>query len=574
MASISFHVTPAKLRLGESATLQWDIEGVQAIYLDGQGVTGHESRTVWPAATISYHLHIVLQDNTVTNRTVTVEVEGAPVSDGVVTRPATVALSPANQARLRQYPRPPRDNGRGLHFHLDLRDESIAKSVARLQYINATWTLIYAQDELQAKRAAQACWAAGIMPVVRIGKKIDEGFDAVEYVKALNSVGAPPYIQIYNEPGDRREWIEDRPSNYQAVFASRWVGHAIAVYEAGGYPGFQVMGKSELDAVFAAVAARGRHDIWERAFFVTHNYGGNHPPAYPYPGGRTAMDDQLTVLSFLAFAFWMQAHLGFVLPIIGGEGGWQYGNHDDQHYPKILQPLHAHYHHALFDWFRSGVLANGEPLPDYLFSVTPWILGGWHTSESWWESVEGTHTETIEAVRRLPPFLRQFSWERDPQGPIIAPPPPDEEEEGGDPPPAPPDPVPDWDPLLDQLGVRVQRATVSPAWRLVKAVYRDHTQSGNRHHVDLVARRADGTPAPGVQFVVDWVGRLPHENPGFVTTDGNGRGNYPIYNNLHPEYKDGTNFAALVNAPGDRVDGMGLPNKHHVSYELTYQFGP
>ena len=90
------------------------------------------------------------------------------------TRPPTVVLTADNIARLRSFPRPANDNGRGLHFSIDLRDDSIAWTVDNLRSIDARWTLIYAQDELQAGRAARACWNAGIMPVVRIGKKINE----------------------------------------------------------------------------------------------------------------------------------------------------------------------------------------------------------------------------------------------------------------------------------------------------------------------------------------------------------------------------------------------------------------
>ena len=101
------------------------------------------------------------------------------------TRPPTVTLTAENIERLKTFRRPPGDNGIGLHFHLDLRDEFITSTVARLQSIRATWTMIYAQDELQARRAAQACAAVGIMPVVRIGKLIDEPFDSEPFVEAL-----------------------------------------------------------------------------------------------------------------------------------------------------------------------------------------------------------------------------------------------------------------------------------------------------------------------------------------------------------------------------------------------------
>ena len=174
-------------------------------------------------------------------------------------------------------------------------------------------------------------------------------------------------------------------------------------------PVLQVLEKEELDAAIDAVAEIKRTDIWERAFFCLHNYGANHPPIYPYDIGKTVFDDFYGVLSFLAFAKWMQERIGFVLPIIGGEGGWQFGQDQDNRYPKAEQPYHAQYHKEMFDWFRTGLLSNGETLPDYLFSVTPWIAAGWG-ADDWWGGALGTKTETIAAVQAIPPFVRRFSW--------------------------------------------------------------------------------------------------------------------------------------------------------------------
>ena len=101
------------------------------------------------------------------------------------------------------------------------------------------------------------------------------------------------------------------------VFARNWATQAAAVVDAGGYPGLQVLDKEELDAAIDAVTEIKRTDIWERAFFCLHNYGANHPPIYPYDINKTVFDDFYGVLSFLAFAKWMQERIGFVLPIIG-----------------------------------------------------------------------------------------------------------------------------------------------------------------------------------------------------------------------------------------------------------------
>lgn len=423
-------MTPGAVVAGQAVTLRWDFAGVRAITVLGPSMTGQGSLTFVPASTGRYTLHVTLDDGSTLESHATVVVEEAapgpppldppphpdpiPLPDPrptppVGSRPPTVVLTADNIAHLRSFPRPANDNGRGLHFSIDLRDESIAWTVDKLRSIAACWTLIYAQDELQAARAARACWNAGILPIVRIGTKINEPCDARPYVQALKTIGAPAYIQIFNEPGDNREWSGAVPADWRALFGQNWARQAAAVADAGGYPGLQVLEKEELDAAIEAVAGINRNDIWKQAFFCIHNYGANHPPAYPYDRGLTVFDDFYGVLSFLAFAQWMQERIGFVLPIIGGEGGWQFGQDQDKRYPKAEQPYHAQYHREVFEWFRTGLLSNGEPLPDYLFSVTPWIAAGWG-ADDWWGGVLGTKTETIAAVQAIPPFVRKFSW--------------------------------------------------------------------------------------------------------------------------------------------------------------------
>ena len=159
---------------------------------------------------------------------------------------------------------------------------------------------------------------------------------------------------------------------------------------------------------------QGNDDLWKRAFFVQHNYAENHPPAYPYDErnqrdapGQTILDDTLGVLSFLAYGAWMKERLGFVLPIIGGEGGWLYGAEKDLRYPKIESALHAQFHKEMFEWLRTGVISNGEPLPDYLFSITPWIAGSWtYIAQNWWGNASALTASSRTLSRPCSPFRR------------------------------------------------------------------------------------------------------------------------------------------------------------------------
>ena len=547
----SFTANPQLVVVGQSSLLTWSVTNAKSVTLDGVSVASSGMLTVTPAQTKTYTLRITSNDNTTQDSNVTVTVAGQLPSGA--TRPPTVVLSAENIAHLKTFPRPANDNGRGLHYNIDLRDATNVRTISHLQSIGVKWTMVYAQDELQAGRVAKTCWTAGIMPIIRIGKRVDEYFDPMAYVNQLKANGTPLYIQIYNEPGDDREWRTwPGATNWARIFAGRWANAAIQIADAGGHPGLQILGREEFDAAVDAVQANNRADIWQHAFFSLHNYGANHPPAYPYDDrnqqdhpGATILDDDISILSFLEIATWMKERIGFVLPIIGGEGGWEFGSNEDNRYPKCEQPYHAQYHKEAFDWFRTRVISNGEPLPDYLFSVAPWIEGGWG-ADDWWGGPLGDKTETIQAIQAIPAFVRKFSWD-DPYPPLV------------------------WDVRLDTLGVNVERAVSNPAWRLVSAIYQDETESGLNHNVYFKALNADGTPAANVTFAIDFIGRNPSEPVPTATTDENGETNSPIWATMHPELKDGPYFAFVQNEASDTVRGMGLPANRHVNFLLTYQ---
>ncbi len=623
--TVSFTATPTAIVAGQSATLAWQTQGANQVLLDGAVVAANDTRAVSPATTTTYTLRLVLPDNTTQDTTATTTVS-APVPQP--TRPPTVTLTMENLARLKTFPRPANDNGRGLHFNIDLRDETIQRTVGHLVSIGCKWTLIFAPDENQAARSAKACWDAGIMPIVRIGRKVDESFDPILFLNALKAQNIPPYVQIFNEPGDNREWKSGQtPANWMSVFAGKWAQNAAAIYDAGGYPGIQVLGREELVAAVNAVRAINRMEIFERAVFILHNYGANHPPAYPYDArnqqdnpGATIFDDDVAALCLLEYAQWMQDSIGYVLPIIGGEGGWEFGAENDRRYPKAEQPYHAHFHADVFDWFRTGIVANGEPLPDYLFSITPWIEGGWGMDD-WWGG-GGDKTETINAVSALPPFVRQFSWDKGELYFNILPHAISVGESAtlewraenaatvtldgtsvsvsGTRVITPtqttiytlhvvfPDGTckdlmtrivvlqvvpPEWDPRLDPLGVKLTRDKTPSAWRLVAAKYQDPNESNNDHDVFFTMLNANGTPAAGVRCVVDWINRDPQDTPAVVVTDAQGQARSALWAILHPDKKDGPYFVYVKDVPCDQVSGMGLPMNYHVNYLLTFKRG-
>lgn len=57
--AISFRADQTSVGSGQCTVLRWDVDNVKAVYLDGAGVAGHDSRQVCPSRTRTYNLRVV-----------------------------------------------------------------------------------------------------------------------------------------------------------------------------------------------------------------------------------------------------------------------------------------------------------------------------------------------------------------------------------------------------------------------------------------------------------------------------------------------------------------------------------
>lgn len=329
--------------------------------------------------------------------------EGTPALEPTPTpwRLELVELPPLS---LQDWPRPADDNGLGIHFLAKAyyKDEELDLNIWRMKTMGMKWALVIYGDEIQLRKAAIKFRDAGITVVWRRwGRPYERLFDLGRDVQILQEVGMPPYIQLYNEPDLSAEW--DGREIDQERFIRNLLRAAAQVYNAGGYVGLQFLDERWLVAALKEMKARGGEAIFGRMFFVPHPYGLNHPPSYT--------EECNSVLGFRCWAPFFEQEIGFVPPMIAGEGGWKYHATDDSRFPMIDDQLHAQYHKELFEWFRTGVLSDGQPLPDYLFAFCPWLLSDKMEDSAWFDSFAGDHTLTIEAVKSIPPFRRRFSWE-------------------------------------------------------------------------------------------------------------------------------------------------------------------
>lgn len=307
-------------------------------------------------------------------------------------------------AWLGAWPRPENDNGRGMHFlRTHQFDEfETQKQVDRMRLLGVRWTLVNYANRYQLARSEPIFRQAGIMVVWRPFVRPYERYDSwANDVKFLRSRGVPPYVQLYNEPSLAQEW--DAHPIDRELFLSNLLPAVRQVYDAGGYVGLQFLDPDWLRLTLRRMKERGMEDVFDRLFFVPHPYGLNHPPEYD--------EDINGVLGFREFAKVFEEEIGFVPVMIAGEGGWRPGERQDSRYPTIDESLHRDYHLAVFDWFRTGRLSNGELLPDYLFAFCPWLISDPQDPAAWFDSDSGDRTLTVEAVKAMPSFRRKFSWE-------------------------------------------------------------------------------------------------------------------------------------------------------------------
>lgn len=334
---------------------------------------------------------------------------------------------------LPEWPRPRGDNGLGLHYvptgyfgedggyMLDL-----LLRYHMVEELDMRWVTVYFKDEVQLRRIAQAIQESGMVGVFRYDLVPYQPYPAhviEQHLNILREYGLPPYLQLYNEPTVGQEWREQAQD--LDLYRRNFIAAADEVYRQGGYVGFQDVDIASLRALLGSIKAQDKAYLFDVAFFVPHCYGSNHPPAYPYdersqadrPGITIYDDYQVSVLCFLKFAQVWQEEAGFVPPMVMGEGGWATNILEDGRYPRVTMQNHADWHREMFDWFRTGQLSNGQPLPDYLFAVTPWLVYAdtqmWVEENAWFYSrLTGTKYETVEQIRAMPTFERKFNWER------------------------------------------------------------------------------------------------------------------------------------------------------------------
>lgn len=336
----------------------------------------------------------------------TIAATGTPTATVTPAPPPVLPLrDDLEPMELQDFPRPANDNGLGIHFTAGgYYDEAeLDKQIARMKELHLKWATVVYTDENHLEIAARKFSEAGIFVVWRKTLKPYQKYFAWQRdIDIIKKYRLPPYMQLYNEAELDIEWDDQTPD--RDLYIRNLLTTAKDVYNAGGYPGIQILDEDWLREFINQVYERKGEALFKRMFFVPHAYGVNHPPNYE--------QDITGVLGFRAYATIFFKRLGFVPPFIIGEGGWKIDSAEDNRFPVVNDELHRDYTLAVYDWFRTGTLSNGSKLPDYLFAFNMWMIAGGDEAGAWYDSFKGDRTLTIEAVKKIPPFVRKFSWDK------------------------------------------------------------------------------------------------------------------------------------------------------------------
>jgi hypothetical protein len=284
-----------------------------------------------------------------------------PTASATPTNTPTVPAKPFTEYGLNEplpldaYPRPPSDNGWGMHWMPTVRQSpaDIDKFVAEMRLMHIKW-VVFLNDNTNIgdnDYLVERLVANGIMPIMRLYRP-----DVLPYDGNLGAMVAHYrrkgviYYQLYNEPNVNIENLQGAAN--PNVYAVTWAAAARDVINNGGLPGIAALSPGgEYNHLFfwqrtlRALKRNNDAHLLNRTWISLHNYHGTR-----------AFDDLGGFLMFREYDRITQEEIGRSLPIIGTEGG---SYHPD---PQIMTDLIR---------FQYTYMADAEP---YYFAVTFWLL--------------------------------------------------------------------------------------------------------------------------------------------------------------------------------------------------------
>ncbi|MCG3209163.1 MAG: hypothetical protein FOGNACKC_02782 [Anaerolineae bacterium] len=362
---------------------------------------------------------------------------------------------------LANYPRPPADNGRGLHWspgNQPQPPEITDYFVNQLLAMNIKWVKFLQDDSptVADPYLLEQLAAHGIEPILRVYQPANARYRHLpELVPAAAAKGVH-YFELFNEPnlaGPAGGWAAGESPDVGKM-VELWLVAAQEVQAGGGYPSLPPLaaGGAIDDMLFLrefldGVRARGQAGLLPGSWLPLHNYFLNHPFDYPtdpvnvddiplsaaeiaargltpaqaaaintarqnaklpfeqggFWVGNTIDEDSNAFAKFEAYARIFSDRFGYTLPILGTEGGAIIGAAEDPRYPPVTEADHTRltlqaYHFML------------DAAPDYFFVQTPWLIANnaigsndpRFETAAWFKDRAGNALPVIEALKTDP----------------------------------------------------------------------------------------------------------------------------------------------------------------------------
>jgi len=343
--------------------------------------------------------------------------------------------------RLKDYPRPPSDNGRGIHwspsqYQWGKKDWDLWAQ--RLLDMKIKWVLCVSPPDNNANELAKRLIDLEIMPVVRfMGSKEPTvaGGAIMEKIAELVELGVS-YFQLKNENDaavERQRGIFE--TGWQRIDAQNIISEARRVISLGGIYCIYAYNTSLQQNAIQLIEQEGGRDVLEASALIVHNYGKGRPPNYPndevrmfgkhveefeyYSQGqpeswsdvqvkatvwkgltREAVnnlrdgqgDPNITIYedstNFRMPEAWAKFYIDLGLnppAIIGGEAGWEPEDAIDPWYPNPTAKKHSEYLVEAIEYMQATVpLKIFQPDGSYEIQDVPdYIVANtyWHMAE-------------------------------------------------------------------------------------------------------------------------------------------------------------------------------------------------
>ena len=160
-----------------------------------------------------------------------------------------------------------------------------------LDRMHMSWCVMLTNSDaclevFDGKEAVRWLLDIGVIPIIRDMLKLPTRFNNMESVARTVEIyaeyGLRPVWQLYNEPGDDREWEGNVPDDWFGIFMDRWKDAAKIVVGLGAIAGFPDGPCYSLNP-FNSMTEDWFVDNWREGniVYLGHHYGKGRPLDYP-----------------------------------------------------------------------------------------------------------------------------------------------------------------------------------------------------------------------------------------------------------------------------------------------------